>query len=123
MHKDSAAKVRACSSQFYEWITLLRRSRYTGPMIREMACANIGGFLGYSFPNLNFPNLTIQKWQQALDTLLRDKERLTAFASTTQCSALTEAEGLGGLDIFALLDSNTIAVLSGAFHASSRILL
>ena len=32
-----------------------------------------------------------------------------------------EAEGLGGLDLLALRDSNTIAVMYGAFNASSRI--
>ena len=83
MHNDSAAQVRACSAQFYEWTTMLRRSCFTGPMIREMARAKIGGFLGYSFPYLDFPDSTIIKWQQSLDALRRDKERLTAFASTS----------------------------------------
>ena len=55
MHNDSAAQVRACSVQFYAWIASLRRSRFPGPMIREMARAKIGGFLGYSFPTSTSP--------------------------------------------------------------------
>ena len=100
---------------------MLRRSRYPGPMIREMAHAKIGGFLGYSFPYLDFPDSVLQKWQSSLDALLRDKERLTAFASTSQCSAPVAEEGLGGLDLFALRDSNTVAVIYGAINASSRL--
>ena len=70
LYNDSAAQVRACSAQFYEWIAALRRSRYPGPMIREMARAKIGGFLGYSFPYLDFPDSVLQKWQSSLDALL-----------------------------------------------------
>ena len=121
LYNDSAAQVRACSAQFYEWIAALRRSRYPGPMIREMARAKIGGFLGYSFPYLDFPDTVLQKWQSSLDALLRDKERLTGFASTSQCSAPVAEEGLGGLDLFALRDSNTVAMVYGALNASARL--
>jgi hypothetical protein len=52
---------------------------------------------------------------------MRDKERLTAFASTRQVSAPTQDEGLGGLDLFALRDSGTVAVIYGGLNATSRL--
>ena len=69
---------------------------------------------------MDFPDTMLQKWQNSLDALLRDKERLTGFASTSQCSAPVTEEGLGSLDLFALRDSNTVAVIYGALNASSR---
>ena len=52
---------------------------------------------------------------------MRDKERLTAFASTRQVSAPTQDEGLGSLDLFALRDSGTVAVIYGGLNATSRL--
>ena len=52
---------------------------------------------------------------------MRDKEGLTAFASTAQVSAPTQDEGLGSLDLFALRDSGTVAVIYGGLNATSRL--
>ena len=46
LYNSSTAQVRACSAQFYEWLQQLRRKRFGGPMIREMARAKLGGYLG-----------------------------------------------------------------------------
>ena len=90
-------------------------------MIREMARAKLGGYFGYSFSYVDFPDSTLNKWQGSLDALLRDKERLTAFASTSQVAAPTPSGGLGGLDLITLRDSNTIAVFNGGLNATALL--
>ena len=56
-------------------------------MVREMARAKLGGFLGYSSPYIDFPDTVLTRWQASLDAMLRDKEMFTAFASTSQVTA------------------------------------
>jgi hypothetical protein len=121
LYNDAAPQVRACQAKFTTWLQALRRSKLAAPILREMARAKLGGFLGYSLPHLDISDAQLTKWQQGLDAVMRDKERLTAFASTRQVSAPTQDEGLGGLDLFALRDSGTVAVIYGGLNATSRL--
>ena len=103
------------------WLRALQRSKLAPPILRETARTKLGGFLGYSLPHLDIFDARVAKWQQGLDAVMRDKERLTAFASTAQVSAPTQDEGLGSLDLFALRDSGTVAVIYGGLNATSRL--
>ena len=121
LYNDAAPQTRACQVKFSTWLRALQRSKLAPPILREMARAKIGGFLGYSLPHLDISDAQVAKWQQGLDGVIRDKERLPAFASTAQLTAPPAAEGLGSLDLFALRDSSTVAVIYSGLNATSRL--
>ena len=120
LYCDTKDHIWACSTKVKDWIAALRRCKYPGPMVREMARAKIGGYRGYSLPFLDFPDSKLEQWQTALDGLLRDKERATEFASTSQFSAPADHGGTGGLNLAALRASSTLRVTYGALNATAR---
>ena len=93
LYNDAAPQTRACQAKFTTWLSALQRSKLAPPILREMARAKIGGFLGYSLPHLDISDAQVAKWQQALDGVIRDKERLPGFASTVQLTAPTPGGG------------------------------
>ena len=120
LYNDAAPQVSASQAKVSAWLRALQRSKLSPTILREMARAKIGGFLGYSLPHLDIADSHVAKWQQGLDAVIRNKERLTAFASTRQIAAPTSVDGLGCLDLFALRDSGTVAVIYQGLNSTSR---